>query len=121
MNKIFLSITILLVNFLNIDAKTINVKTIAELQKAINTATSGDIIVLADNTYKDAGLIKISASGIAVKAATVGGVILTGNSSIRITGSKNTLTGFQFKDIASGGKREDLEDGSEKEIGRAHV
>ena len=114
MNKIFLSITILLVNFLNIDAKTINVKTIAELQKAINTATSGDIIVLADNTYKDAGLIKISASGITVKAATVGGVILTGNSSIRITGSKNTLTGFQFKDIASGGKREDLEDGSEK-------
>ena len=101
-------------------AKTIEVNTIPELQSAINAAKSGDIISLADNKYPDAGLIKMDNNGITVKSASLGGVIFSGKSFFVITGNKNILSGFQFKEIdVSSGKQKKLEkNGGEEGEGR---
>ena len=81
----------------NATARTITVNSIASLQAAINTAQKGDVIILADSTYSNAGLISVAANEITVKAATSGGVIFNGNSRFTISGNNNTLMGFQFK------------------------
>jgi poly(beta-D-mannuronate) lyase len=77
------------------NAAIINVSSIAALQTASNTASPGDIIVLANNTYLNSTL-NITTSNITVRAATPGGVILNGNNSITITGDNVTFSGFQF-------------------------
>jgi hypothetical protein len=110
MKKGFYVIVIALICPLFIEAKTIEVKTIPALQSAINIAKAGDIIILANNKYADAGLIKIDNNGITVKSATPGGVTLTGNSFVVITGNNNTFSGFQFIDVnVSAGKQKKLE------------
>ncbi len=88
----------------NNNARSINVNSVAELQAAINNAKKGDVIILADNTYTNIGVIKIGTDGITVKAATAGGVVITGNSMCKITASNAVLSGFQFKngDIGTG-------------------
>ena len=88
----------------NNNARTINVNSVAELQSAANVAQRGDVIILADNTYTNTGLIKIGADGITVKAATPGGVVFTGNSLCKISGNNIVFSGFQFKngDIGTG-------------------
>ena len=65
------------------------------LQSAINSASSGDIIILANGTYTNATLT-IGTSNITVKAATPGGVYLNGTQNIDITGNYITFSGFQF-------------------------
>jgi len=75
----------------------INVSSISALQSAINSASAGDVIVLADGTYTNAN-ITIGTSGITVKAATPGGVIFNGSSTCSITGNNNVFSGFQYKD-----------------------
>ena len=87
--------------FILFDAKTvnasiINVSTISALQAAIDSAATGTIIVLADNTYSNAS-ITIGTSGITINAATPGGVIFNGSSTCGITGSNNIFSGFQYK------------------------
>jgi hypothetical protein len=76
---------------------TINVSSISALQSAIDSASAGDVIVLADGNYPNAN-ITIGTSGITVKAATPGGVIFNGSSTCSITGNNNTFSGFQYKD-----------------------
>jgi len=76
-------------------ATTYNVSSVAALQAAINTATAGDTIVLADGTYLDSSL-SIGTSGITVRSATPGGVFLNGTNAITISGSQVTFSGFQF-------------------------
>lgn len=97
---------LLLFNVFTVQAGIIHVKSIAELQLAIKSAKTGDEIILANNTYSNSGGIRINANGIMVKAETPGGVIFTGNSSIKIEGEKIVLAGFQFKDgnIGENGK-----------------
>jgi hypothetical protein len=75
----------------------INVSSISALQSAINSASAGDVIVLADGTYTNAN-ITVGTDGITVKAATPGGVIFNGSSTCSITGNNNTFSGFQYKD-----------------------
>ncbi len=77
------------------NAAIINVSSIAALQTASNTASPGDIIVLANNTYLNSTL-NITTNNITIKAATPGGVILNGNNAITITGNNITFSGFQF-------------------------
>jgi poly(beta-D-mannuronate) lyase len=67
----------------------------AELQSAINIASSGDIIILANGTYLNSTLA-ISTSHVTVKAETPGGVYLNGTQSIDITGDNIIFSGFQF-------------------------
>ena len=77
-------------------ANTIYVTSIVEFQAAIDAAHANDIIILANNTYSNTGLINIGTDGITVKAATPGGVIFNGNSQCLITGSHIIFSGFQY-------------------------
>ena len=81
----------------------INVSSMADLQTAINSASSGDVFILADGTYTDATL-NINQSNIIVKTETPGGVHLNGSQNIYIDGNYITFSGFQFTsgDIGSG-------------------
>ena len=76
-------------------AAIINVASISALQTASNSASPGDIIVLANNTYLNS-TINITTSGITVRAATPGGVFLNGSNAITISGNNVTFSGFQF-------------------------
>ncbi len=103
MKKLFCLLVLIQLNALIVHAALIQVKSIAELQLAINAAKKGDVIELEDNTYANTGLIKIDVNGITVKAATLGGVIFNGNSRCKISGSNNIFSGFQFKNVDIGG------------------
>lgn len=83
-------------------AATINTTSITAFQTAINNATSGDIITLSNGVYANA-TITITKSGITVKALNLGGVTLTGSTTLVITGNTNTITGFQFTNGSIGG------------------
>ncbi len=76
-------------------ATTYNVSSIAAMQSAINSAVSGDEIVLANGTYLNSTL-NIGTSNITVRSATSGGVFLNGTNAITITGNFVTFSGFQF-------------------------
>jgi hypothetical protein len=73
----------------------VNVASIQELQSAIDGASSGDVLVLANGTYTNSSLT-IGTSHVTVRAATPGGVYLNGTQSIAITGDDITFSGFQF-------------------------
>ena len=76
-------------------ATEIHVSSMAALQSAINGASTGDTIFLANGTYTNSTLT-IGKSNITVKAATPGGVYLNGTQSIIINGNYVTFSGFQF-------------------------
>ncbi len=88
---------------MHLNATEVHVSSIPMLQSVINTASSGDTIVLANGTYLNA-LLTISTNNITVKAETPGGVFLNGAQYIDITGSFITFSGFQFTsgDIGDG-------------------
>lgn len=73
----------------------VNVSSIPELQIAINSASAGDIIILADGTYLNANVV-VRANGITVRPETIGGVFLNEQQTIDISGNNNTFSGFQF-------------------------
>jgi hypothetical protein len=89
----YLSIILLISGSLK--ASTINVSSVPALQTAINNATAGDVIILADGTYLN-NTLNIGKSNITVKAATPGGVFLNGTNDININGNYITFSGFQF-------------------------
>ena len=68
---------------------------LAELQAAVNSAQSGDVVVLANGTYID-NSITVTTSNITVRAATPGGVFLNGTNAISIRGNNIVFSGFQF-------------------------
>ncbi len=77
------------------EAGQITVGSISALQSAVNAATRGDVIVLADGEYANS-ILGITTSGITVRAATPGGVYLNGTNAITISGNAVTFSGFQF-------------------------
>jgi PKD repeat protein len=79
----------------NAKGVTNNVSSIATLQTAINGASAGDVIVLANGHYAN-NTFDVSKSGIKVVTATPGGVFLDGTNNITISGSRTTFSGFQF-------------------------
>ena len=76
-------------------ATEIHVTSMTALQSAINGASAGDTIILANGTYTNSTLT-IGKSNITVKSATPGGVYLNGTQSIIINGNYVTFSGFQF-------------------------
>ena len=87
-------------------AELILVDSIDALNAAVPKAKPGDEVVLADGEYRDAKLA-IHGGGaegapILVRAETVGGVRLTGESSLRLWGKFVTVQGFSFVDGHSG-------------------
>mgnify|MGYP000665030550 FL=1 len=89
------SLAMTLLTAVNINAATTTVSSVAALQTAINNASAGDVLVLANGTYLNSTLT-IGTSNITVKAATSGGVFLNGTNAINISGSHVVFSGFQF-------------------------
>ncbi len=80
-------------------------KPLLELTQWLNVASPGDTIKVSDGIYSDI-TININASGteenpIIIKPSSVGGVIITGDSHISISGKYVYLSGFYFKDAKS--------------------
>lgn len=73
----------------------VTVSSIAALQTAINQASTGDTIVLANGTYLNNSLT-ISTNNITVMSETAGGVYLNGSNAININANYITFSGFQF-------------------------
>ncbi len=99
-------VAVLLVFTGALGAKTIRVDTIDALNGAVPKASPGDEVVLADGVYPDAEL-RIHGEGAAgspilVRAETVGGVKITGESSLRLWGRFITVQGLSFVDGHSG-------------------
>jgi len=86
---------IILLTLSSLQAAPITVYSVPSLQSAINNSRTGDIIILANGTYRD-NTLNIGKSNITVSAETPGGVFLNGTNDINITGSFITFSGFQF-------------------------
>jgi hypothetical protein len=96
MNKIVFKIIMLTsLLCLGLQARQVNVSSIAALQNAINNSVANDTINLADGTYMN-NTISIAKNNIVVRAATPGGVYLNGTNAITISGNYVTFSGFQF-------------------------
>ena len=80
---------------INANSKTTTVTTIAKLQTAINTAASGDTILLANGTYLN-NTITISKNYLTIMPVKNGGVFLNGTNAININGNYINFRGFQF-------------------------
>src|SRR5437868_1383956 len=81
-------------------ANTIIVKDLAELRAANKKAVPGDIIVLQNGEWKDAG-IKLDCDGtkdrpITFKAETAGKVLITGESFLKLGGNYIVVDGLYF-------------------------
>jgi len=86
----------------NVHATVIKVSNAAELKDAIASVKPGDRIIMANGNWKDTainfnskGLVKDS---IFLEAETAGKVILSGNSSLKISGEYLVTKGLWFKD-----------------------
>lgn len=78
------------------------VATIAELNKAIKEAVAGDIIIMKDGVWKDVTII-VKGTGtkekpITLQAQSPGGVIISGKSSLQLSGEYLVIDGLHFKD-----------------------
>jgi hypothetical protein len=80
---------------IKVEAKIISVSSVSALQKAINNANGGDIIILDNGTYLD-NTLNIYKNDITVKAETPGDVYLNGSNAINISGNNVIFSGFQF-------------------------
>ena len=94
----------LLVTVPRAGAAVIPVGSIIALQAAANGAAPGDTLVLANGTYLNTTLgISSSTGGFTIRAATPGGVLLNGSTSITLGSSRVVLSGFQFTSGAVAG------------------
>jgi hypothetical protein len=71
------------------------VTSLAQLQSAIDSARSGDVIYLKNGTYRNNKLY-VRTDGISVQAETPGGVFLNGSNQLKISGNRVVFRGFQF-------------------------
>ena len=76
-------------------ARVTVVSSLAALQAAVDASVAGDVVQLANGTYRD-GSIRIGTSGVIVEAQTAGGVTLTGTQSFTIDGDDTVLRGLRF-------------------------
>lgn len=98
MRKITSIISLFLFNLFiafSVSAKTIEVSSQQEFNKAHSSAVSNDIILWLPGTYSDINM-DIKKSNITIKAKLLGKTIFTGESMVYISGDKVTFKGFQF-------------------------
>jgi poly(beta-D-mannuronate) lyase len=103
LKKIFFSVIYFFLFISISNAEQIKVKTIAELQMAINKAVPGDRIVVANGIYTTEAPINISKTGtaekpITIEAEKIGGVEINGTNGFIIasTSSFIIIKGFRF-------------------------
>lgn len=87
--------------------KTHQVDSMAELQEAVELARPGDFIIIKDGSYPDVEL-DLDADGksdepITIRPASPGGVVLSGNVRIKISGSFIHLMGLIFEECVMNG------------------
>lgn len=80
---------------LNVYAKTLFIKSVAEYNANLNKLVAGDTVIWKKGIYKNE-YWRIKKNGIKVLAEIVGEVIFTGCTSVRIVGDSITFSGFQF-------------------------
>lgn len=78
------------------------VRSAEELQEAFEKASPGDVIVMQDGIWKDINIL-VKGKGtkekpITLKAQTLGKVIISGNSTLRLSGEYLIVDGLHFKD-----------------------
>ena len=111
--KRFLAIGLLLIEVISAKsfANPIIVSSIADLQKAINAANPGDIIILKKGIYTTTGDISINKTGTKEKPITIaaeesGSTEITGKGGFNLTGTSSyiIIRGFKFTHEASKAK-----------------
>jgi poly(beta-D-mannuronate) lyase len=105
-NAVFCSLLFLL-SSVTLSAAEISVSSIPELRVAINKANPGDNIVLANGSYINSSIIKITCKGtaskpITISAASISGVTITGSSGFSVDSLARyiIIKGFVFKNKA---------------------
>jgi poly(beta-D-mannuronate) lyase len=101
-NKLLFTIALLLTSTLGFSQV---VTTPAQLTNAINSATPGTTIILADGTWNDV-FIDIDKNGTAAAPITItaqnsGAVLMTGNSRVYMEGSYITVSGLVFQNASN--------------------
>lgn len=101
-NKLLFSIAFL---FVCVWGHTQVVNNATELNNAINAASPGTTIILADGTWNDV-FIDLEKNGtaanpITIMAQTPGAVLMTGNSRVYLEGAYLTISGLVFQDAAN--------------------
>lgn len=101
MSKFNLFLALLLISS-GLKAKNITVSTPLELKKAVQNALPGDTIFLENKEWKDAKLV-VEGKGTATKPIvivprSIGKVIITGQSYLKIAGEYLVIKGLHFKD-----------------------
>ena len=85
----------------NVLNESITVTSMDELNTAIDKAKAGDVIVMKNGVWKDAAIkfygMGTGKNNIILKAETPGGVILEGNSSLKLGGEYLQVSGLHFK------------------------
>ncbi len=104
----YIVISAFLAFWLNASGQPKQVNNPAALKAAVTAAQPGDVITLADGEWKDADLVlkgKGSASRpVIIRPQTPGGVILTGNSSLRIGGEYLVIKDLHFTNGNAGAR-----------------
>lgn len=102
-SKTWLLLALLFVTPGMLSADTITVNSLSALQSAINSATAGDVIIVANGTYTASGAITITRQGtasqpITITAQSVGGVEISGTSGFQINSPATyiIIKGFVF-------------------------
>lgn len=94
----FLCLVVLFTNSVN--AKEYRVNSTSALSLSISSSLPGDTITILNGTYNDWRIAfyatGTSSANILLRAETVGGVILTGNSSLAIGGQYLVVSGLKF-------------------------
>lgn len=101
-------LTVLLCAIQTLHAATVNVSSLSALQTAINNASPGDIIILANGVYTASTDISISKQGtaaapITIQAQSIGGAEINGTAGINIVSPAKyiIIKGFKFTFNAS--------------------
>ncbi len=104
--KITLIVVAIFLTYSSYGQTVVNVNNETELNTAINSATPGTTIVLANGTWPNIfieldGLNGEAGSPITIEAQTPGLVLMTGNSRVYLEGSYLTVSGLVFQDAAN--------------------
>lgn len=105
LNKLVGLVSLILVSGLSLAVEARQyVVSLPEVATCLQQAQSGDRIILRAGVYKDV-VLKWNAQGsaehpIVIEAETSGTVVITGQSSIQVTGSHLTIRGLYFKDVS---------------------
>jgi len=100
--KLFLAVLFVVVTNNNLFAAKTTVNTLATLTNVYSNARPGDTVVVANGTYNwgDINLVNnfgtSTSAWIVVKAQSISGVIFTGSTYIKFSGTRIRIDGFKF-------------------------